>query len=246
MENDKIVIIGDTHGRAFWKLISEMEKPYKRIILLGDYHDSWDIDSETQMRNFKEICKFKEEHPDEVVLLIGNHDTSYILGDICTGYQHGAEHNIKHLFSTYKDLLQAAHYEDNILFTHAGVGEAWMENIIKIESALEYPKHTAKDISEFVNDVWKYTPVYFRFTGRDGSGDDMGQTPVWIRPKSLMKDSQKIKKEGIIQVVGHTTQRKVDIEGKSTGGKYFFIDTLDTSGEYLIYENNKFSTKSIK
>ena len=41
------------------------------------------------------------------------------------------------------------------------------------------------------------------------------------------------KKAGIIQIVGHTGQNSIDIKGKSTGGKYYFIDTLGTSGEYL-------------
>ena len=42
-----------------------------------------------------------------------------------------------------------------------------------------------------------------------------------------------------VQIVGHTQQEKIDIGGKSTGGRYFYIDTLP-SGEYLIEENNKF------
>jgi len=94
----------------------------------------------------------------------------------------------------------------------------------------------------WVNSIHKYKPNYFKFTGRDSSGDDIGQTPIWIRPRSLMKDSQKMKKNGIIQVVGHTQQHQIDIKGKATGGKYFFNDTLGTCKEYLIHENGEFST----
>jgi hypothetical protein len=36
------------------------------------------------------------------------------------------------------------------------------------------------------------------------------------------------------QVVGHTQQHQIDTKGGSTGGRYYFIDTLDTSGEYMI------------
>jgi hypothetical protein len=237
----KIVCCGDTHGRAFWKLIHEMEKPYDRMIFIGDYFDSFDIDSETQQRNFKEICEFKEKEGDKVILLLGNHDTSYILGDICSGYQYGAEHNIKHLHSTYKDLTQMVHYEGNILFTHAGVGETWLQK--------HYPdrgqEYSAKIIAEEVNDLWKYKPNSFVFDGYDGYGDDMGQVPVWIRPKSLLKDTKEIRKAGVIQIVGHTQVTKIDIEGskKNTGGKLFMIDALGTSREYLVIENEEFIVK---
>jgi hypothetical protein len=41
----------------------------------------------------------------------------------------------------------------------------------------------------------------------------------------------------VIQVVGHTQVKKLDIEGMATGNRYYFIDCLDTSGEYLIIED---------
>ena len=43
-----------------------------------------------------------------------------------------------------------------------------------------------------------------------------------------------------IQVVGHTHVKKIDIEGKSTGGRYYFIDTFDTSNQFLVYEDGEF------
>lgn len=71
-------------------------------------------------------------------------------------------------------------------------------------------------------------------------GDDEQQSPVWIRPKSLQRSNKKSDlKHMYVQVVGHTQQEKINIDGKSTGGRYFYIDTLP-SGEYLIEENNKF------
>ena len=43
------------------------------------------------------------------------------------------------------------------------------------------------------------------------------------------------------QIVGHTVQDHIDIKGKTTGGKYYYIDTLP-SGEYLIEIDGIFST----
>jgi hypothetical protein len=52
-------------------------------------------------------------------------------------------------------------------------------------------------------------------------------------------------KEQFIQVVGHTAVKTIDM-GKSTGGRYYFIDTFGTNGEYLIYEDGVFSKDIIE
>lgn len=63
-------------------------------------------------------------------------------------------------------------------------------------------------------------------------GDDVTQTPIWVRPYSLQID----KLDDFRQVVGHTTQDKLQI------GKHItYIDTLGTSGEYLIIEDGVMS-----
>jgi hypothetical protein len=57
-----------------------------------------------------------------------------------------------------------------------------------------------------------------------------------------MKSNKGILNKKIIQVVGHTQQNQIDIKGKTTGGRYYFIDTLgNKQPEYLIYEDQTFS-----
>ncbi len=48
----------------------------------------------------------------------------------------------------------------------------------------------------------------------------------------------------IRQVVGHTGQNHIDIEGKSTGGRYYFVDTMPR--EYLIVIDGVVSLGQIK
>lgn len=243
----KIIAIGDTHGRSFWKLIKEKEE-WDKFIFIGDYFDSFDIKPEEQIANFREIAKFKEDNPEKVVLLIGNHDEHYFpfMGNSGTsGYNAGAAPNYGHLLSTYKDLLQMAHSEGDVLFTHAGVGETWLkENHLGGEEKWEVPNN-ATEVAEFVNDVWKYKPLSFKFNGWDPTGNDMCQTPIWIRPLSLTKDSRKLR-ESVIQVVGHTGQHKIHLDKTPTiNGRYYFIDTLGHSGEYLIIEDGQFKTGKV-
>lgn len=236
----KMVIIGDTHGRAFWKLIVDQNKDTDRIVFLGDYFDTHEtISPELQMINFREIAQFAEKENGRVVLLIGNHDEHYFpfMGYSGTsGYQGGAAPAIGHLLMTYKDLLKICHLEENILCTHAGVSDTFLRESGWDES----------NIARWLTDLWEFRPNTFKFNGiYDSSGDDICQTPIWIRPRSLMKDSEIVKGQKLVQVVGHTTMKKIDIEGKSTGGKYFFIDCLGTSGEYLIIEDGEFKTGKI-
>jgi hypothetical protein len=95
--------------------------------------------------------------------------------------------------------------------------------------------------------MWKYKPNVFEFAGRDPYGDSTISSPIWIRPKSLQKANRDNDlKDKMIQVVGHTEQKKIDTEGKSTGGRYYYIDTLGTSGEYMVIEDGKIKFNKIK
>jgi hypothetical protein len=51
-----------------------------------------------------------------------------------------------------------------------------------------------------------------------------------------------------IQIVGHTEVNKLDLVGaqKTAGGRYYLIDCLGTSGEYLIIENGILKTNTWK
>lgn len=245
---ERIIVVGDTHGRGFWSFIKDKEK-WTKFIFIGDYFDSFDISPEHQIENFRDIIRFKEKHPDKVVLLIGNHDEHYFpfMGDSGTsGYNTGAAPNYGHLLMTYKDLLQMAYSEGNMLFTHAGVGETWLEaNLFEREGTIEDIRKDAHEIADVVNEVWKHKPLSFKFNGWEPTGDNIGQTPVWIRPRSLMRDSTNIIEAGITQVVGHTGVTKILLPTEDIRAKFIMIDALGTSGEYLIIEDGQFKTGKI-
>ena len=78
------------------------------------------------------------------------------------------------------------------------------------------------------------------FFGLDPTGDSKTQTPIWIRPLSLLRGNRDtFLKEKYIQIVGHTQVNMIDIKGKATGGNYYLIDALGI-GEYLIHEDGEF------
>lgn len=245
----KTIIIGDIHGRDAWKQIINQEQDADRIIFVGDYFDSFDVPGLIQIQNFQDIIEFKTTSKSEVVLLIGNHDYHYFpeIGENgCSGYQTRMAPSIQHIINTNRDHLQLAYQFDDMLVTHAGVSSEWLDDTITMWDV--------PNLAMYLNDLFKYQPlkVGYRqfkeiddfFIGASGFGDEKFQGPLWIRPRSLMKANYDTLRTKIIQVVGHTGQNHIDIEGKSTGGRYYFIDTMPR--EYLIVKDGDVSLGQIK
>lgn len=240
----KIVCIGDIHGRSVWKQIVDQENP-DQVIFVGDYFDSYDIPGVEQIHNFKEIIEYKETSGKEVIMLIGNHCHHYFpeIGNTGTsGYQRGIAPNITQVINENRHHLQMAYSFDGFLFTHAGVSPVFMDEVFGSDG------WSKERIADDLNELFRYKPKAFEFNGFDPYGDDEYQTPIWIRPRSLMSSNSNHKnglKKDYIQIVGHTKVNQIDIKGKATGGRYYFIDALGTSKEYLIIQNNKFSVGQI-
>lgn len=235
----KTVVIGDIHGRPVWKLIVKAENPDK-VIFLGDYFDTYDgYTAVEQMHNFKEIVEYKQSGQAEVIMLIGNHDFHYMPGitEHYSGYQAGARPAIEQLLYENKSHLRMIYQMDEFLFSHAGISMTWLE---------KWKYEGWESIEEKVTDLWDYIPNAFAFVGRDPYGDSEHSSPIWIRPKSLQRANYDNLRTLFIQVVGHTQQKQIDREGKSTGGRYYYIDTLGTSGEYMVIEDNNLTFNTWK
>ena len=244
----KTIILGDTHGRSNWKLAIAQDQP-DRVIFIGDYFDSFDFSGVEQIDNFKQIIQYKENNPQvEVVLLIGNHDHHYFpeIGYTGTsGFQSTMAPSIMQVIDENRHHLQMAYGFDNFLCTHAGVSPVFMDQVFGADG------WSKESIVVDLNELFRYKPKAFEFNGFDGHGDNTTQTPIWIRPRSLMSANKKHPKglkDDYIQIVGHTQARKLDIEelDKWTGGKYYLIDTMGTTGEYLVWQDNKLSVNSIR
>lgn len=244
----KTIVLGDTHGLSFWKLITQIEKP-DRVIFIGDYFDTKeDISGEDQIKNFKEIVEFKNKGGCEVIMLLGNHDYHYWpnINEHYSGYQFNLAPSISFVLDENKSHLKMAYQFDDFLFTHAGVSSVFMDKVFG------EGRWDVESISGFLNEQFKYKPQTFSF-GKycsedrmiDCYGDNVEQSPIWIRPRSLMKSNYDTLRKQIIQVVGHTTVEQIDIDGKSTGNRYWFIDCLGTSKQYMVINDNEISINKI-
>jgi predicted phosphodiesterase len=229
----KIIIIGDIHGLDKWQWIVANEITCDKIVFVGDYFDSLTLSATQQKHNFKNIVEFKKTNPDKVILLFGNHDFHYLsvaVNEQYSGFQYHHMMDIQQLLNQAinDDIIQMCFKYDNLLMTHAGVTKTWCKN-----------KNVDIDnIDTSINDIFKFTPKAFKFTmGKYFSpyGDDVEQSPIWVRLRSLLED----KVDGYKQIVGHTQQHGIDISGN-----VIIVDALDV-GEYLIYEDSKFRVGKI-
>ena len=231
----KTVVIGDLHGSDIWKGIIYKEEPNK-VIFLGDYFDSFTYSANTQWHNFINILSFKDDHPEiEVILLVGNHDHHYLkyVGNSGTsGYNKAWSLQFGEVLM--KADLKMAYQQDNILFSHAGISHVFLSKY--------YPNYDVTKVADYINELFYHKPLVFKFNTQasDPYGDDVFQSPIWIREKSLMLANKNTElKETYIQVYGHTVTNKIDTKGHHTGGKYYCIDTLNTSKEYMYIEDSQ-------
>jgi predicted phosphodiesterase len=231
----KTIVLGDTHGRPFWKHIIEREKDFDRIIFIGDYFDSREYTPGEQIENFLDIIRYKNSASRaEVILLIGNHDYHYFkeIGDQgVTGYQPTAYEKIEKVIEENRMHLQMAYKMGKFLFTHAGVSKVFMDASFGKEN------WKTDDIADDLNKLFLTKPKAFIFNGVEPTGNDVYQTPIWIRIESLLLANKGNLELELIQVFGHTKFHTISTVGKITMGKYQLIDCLGTSGEYMIIQN---------
>ncbi|MGZ3840073.1 MAG: metallophosphoesterase [Flavisolibacter sp.] len=223
----KIIAIGDTHGRSYWKYIANHET-FDKLVFIGDYFDSFHISGLEQVQNFRDIITYKKAFPEKVILLLGNHDFHYLpvarkVNETYSGFQERYASLIGHLLLEHMDVLVMCCHLENYLFPHAGITHTWVEQAGYKEGPIDV----------FVNDLFTYKPQSFFFQGFDPYGDDLTQSPLWVRPRSLKADA--FEKDTFRQVVGHTPMRKLS----TLDTRHLFIDTLDTSCEYLIMDQGK-------
>ncbi|MDR2211588.1 MAG: metallophosphoesterase [Spirochaetaceae bacterium] len=209
--------IGDVHGRAFWKKYIDLD--YETFYFTGDYFDSFNIPFSKQYNNFKEICGAARRDR-RIKLCLGNHDYHYLTGvknQQYSGFQDLNSAKINQVLEENMDLLKIVYVtEDNCIISHAGV-TAWFLNSIGGTSPGE------------INEAFEKDRNILMFNGRNIYGDDITQSPIWVRPGSLQSNPL----PGYDQIVGHTPVKNI-IEAELNGGanRLVLIDTHDTESIY--------------
>jgi len=198
MDDKKIVIIPDVHGRTFWRTV--LDNTENKIIFLGDYTDPYEyegITDEDALREFEDIIRFKKRNMDRVILLLGNHDLGYIYPIFAT-CRHSNKYFMRfhNMFMQNFSLFQIAHQEGDILFTHAGVTKDWAKkNEIK-------ETHIIRDLTH----LFQYNPIKYFTVGQIRGGLDKSGSPIWadINEHAVLEPFS----FNLTQIFGHSQQDK--------------------------------------
>ena len=228
--NKKIVVLGDIHGQTIWKAIIAKEKP-DQVIFLGDYASTHEnISDEDQVENLKEILRYKDEHP-ETVLLRGNHDLQHLDYEWaeCSGYYPRVAMEMSHLKDEFLAKTQWIQVMGNTVFSHAGISKVWLE---------------ANDLA--LDDINALEPSeLFGFSSSnpfDVYGDSPEQPPTWIRPMALVD----VMIPDYAQVVGHTPVKHCfNVRNKAEIPYDLWLCDALNYGSYLLIENGVFTEQNI-
>lgn len=244
-EFEKIVVIGDVHGRMQWYDIILKERP-DLTIFMGDYISTHeDIDEEQQCINLEDILNYKQDTPDKVILLRGNHDMQHLgySWAECSGYCRGVAEwmSSQSIKKRFLDLTQWVYIYKDLVFSHAGISDVWFKSL-GFGSPSKYNILKINQLSP--SEAFAFTPERMS----DWSGDSTTQPLTWIRPSSLIRSHI----PGWNQVVGHTRLERpgniITPENKKlydiSMDECWFIDCMPF--QYMVIEGDKRYMKEFK
>ena len=220
-----LIAIGDIHGLEDWKAIVE-KHPDCRIVFLGDYLDPIEyIPRKRLLQNLCEIILLKKKRPDDVILLLGNHDLHYFCTDITLSsrFDFSIGEKASRLFLENIDLFQYAYQEDKTVFTHAGIAQDWfMQDFggdihLPIASQLNHP--TDSQIESLCR-------LGYLRGGKEGKIGGI----FWADEAELTDPLH-----GFTQIVGHNRVKEVTVRSGAHDNQIIFCDCL-WNGNYLYWE----------
>lgn len=240
----KILIIPDVHGRTFWRKACELIDSVDKVIFLGDYLDPYPkegISSEDCINNFVGILLFKRNHPDKVVLLIGNHDLHYLpkyQNDWGCRRDDSNFNTISNLFMMFISYFQIAYRYDKYLFTHAGVLQGWLDTINgkkKIRTTVKITGEKQYTIDN-LNDIFTDNPDLLVMIAEERGGRDVYGSCIWADVHEHLYTNWEPPIPNIYQIFGHTMTYPTIYE--SYIGPNFAM--LDSQTCYIL-ENGEFT-----
>lgn len=218
----KHLIIGDLHGKDCWKDVNINK--YDKVIFLGDYVDHWTLPDRFIYQNLKDIISLKNEHPEEIELLLGNHDVQYLHYPhyLCSGFRPSMQRYLTPLFQENRDLFKVAYQQRNYLISHAGVTNRWYKDLLELR-LVQQIRDEEDTVADLVNKVEQTAQRWLLHQAGSSRGGEGPGGITWADRKELIADML----DDYYQIVGHTVIPDIEIvqrEGKSTT----FIDVLDT------------------
>lgn len=256
----KIRVIGDLHGRDWWKRKVETGDSDLNIFL-GDYVDSYIVSDEGIINNLLDIIEFKKAYEDKVILLLGNHEFNYISPYIgyCSGYRYSISNKLQDIYRTNLHLFKLNYnikiynpetekIDRTYWFSHAGITSKWLSFYGQIFNNIENEKDIASNhlyypnLCEKINlsiDSYRYLSQVMSISMCRGGSNFYGG-PLWSDMLESKRDFLKYDPEiplydaPVIQYVGHTTvnpEEQTVFRDKDSRSEIHYCD-FGNSAEY--------------
>lgn len=239
VEQEKILVVPDVHGRR-----EQVDQAYKmlkegdcsKVIFLGDFCDSFDASNTDILYCVIVAMAMKRTHPDNVVLLYGNHDFQYAFKEfagVCSGFREGyIAQALRETFEDSRELWQVAYQTGKHLFTHAGVTNGWYFKHHKlIESVSEAGDCTADRLNKLLLTEEGRKALYEVGRARGGVRGSRGG-PMWSDMVESIIDAF----IGFEQYVGHTEIAEAREDEPAEDTKIHYLDTWKHKKELYLFE----------
>jgi len=202
MNNMKdILIVPDVHGRDFWYPSLDFQGD---VIFLGDYTDPYPhegFSEEDAYQGLLKIVKYKQQNPDRVTLLTGNHELHYYNRNFACGRFNGDYFDKYNEILTgegTKDLFQICKQIENYLFIHAGLTKNWYNRHLHEFDDL------GDTLEEKLNKVFfKKMSIFCEAARKYRGGWDKSGSPVWTDYREFDDEIEHFAPD-MIQIIGHT------------------------------------------
>ena len=195
----RVLVIPDIHLKTWLfdnaEAILEAGKADMAVCLM-DIPDDWGM--EFQVERYRETydraISFAEKYPD-TLWCYGNHDVSYPWGKLESGYSPYAESTVisklEELEHSLRSESQIAflHRIDNVLFSHGGLTEAFVERLGMSPEEDDIDDIVAAVNGASVNYLWD------------------NASPLWLRPQ--YNNAESFRSDNYKQVVGHTPVEEI-------------------------------------
>lgn len=235
----KTLVVGDLHLRqeVIYRIVDTAVEQLGvgRVVFTGDYTDNWYASAVTFRDAFDEMLIWVKRRRREglaVDLVLGNHDSQYLLGEPGPG----SHMDLAPIVVDALDQLgvTAATTVGASLVTHAGVTAMWAKRFLSVELLAGGGVPSAGEIARELNamlecgragDEAALRTLASAGSGRGGAGIP---GPLWADQSELYQDPV----PGLDQIVGHTPVESIDLwsipaeDGVRTSCHLIFCDTF--------------------
>lgn len=219
-----MIIIPDVHGRRFWKEAIKEKQKDEKIIFLGDYLDPYNyefdpvtqtyITKESAFENFKEIIEYAKDNPDDVILLLGNHDTEYFLNTPDCRMDNIHQWEIYNYFLLNIEMFKLGYYlaepGSKIVYTfsHSCLTKDWVEfnssYFGEITTPIEVIDRLNESLKNNLDVISSLSPILSQI-GAARWGDYMFGSIIWADVSEFNLQTSGWG-TGFHQIFGHTQQ----------------------------------------